>query len=217
MGVTRSISGLAQQIRESIQQEGVWNLGWRLALAPIFWSGALRAGSLDDLPGPAPAGSAGRMVTESDIDDILLVRPSSQRGLPCGRFRAGHECVLATLSGDPAAFAWSCTGEARLGPLLLPLEEQEVWVYDSYTGERFRGMGIRRAIMHGYMPHYLRRGFRRHMSCATLGRKPWGRDDRLQVAAIRTLRLGPLRRVRVEACGLESDYWRERLRELRWA
>ena len=217
MGVASSVSGLAQQIRESIQQEGVWNLAWRLALAPVVWSGALRAGLLDDLPGPAPAGSAGRMVTKSDVDDILLVRPSSERGVLHERFQAGHECVLATLQGEPAAFAWLCTGAARLGPLSLPLEEGEVWVYDSYTAKRFRREGMRRAIMHGYMPHFLQRGFRRHMSCATLGRRPWGRDDRLQVAAIRTLRLGPFRRISVEACGTESDYWQQRLKELRWA
>ena len=157
------------------------------------------------------------MITASDIDDILLVRPSPPRGPLYERFRAGHECVLATLQGEPAAFAWLYTGEARLGPLSLPLEEREVWVYDSYTGKRFRREGIGRAIICGYMPYFSQRGFRRHMSCATLGRRPWGRDDRLEVAAIRTLRLGPWRRISVEVCGSESGYWRERLKGLRWA
>jgi len=135
------------------------------------------------------------------------------------RVRRGDECFLSLAGERVAAFRWACARQARLGnlDLVLPLRSDEVCAYEVFTAPAFRGKGVRDPVRHAFVESYRQRGFRALVNYRTPGRKPWARSHQHRVAIIRTLRLGPFRRFWVRTYGPQAAYWRERLKELRWA
>ncbi len=64
---------------------------------------------------------------------------------------------------------------------------------------------------------WLSRGFHTRLGVAAMGRAPYGKNRPHIVATIHTLRVGPFRKFWAKTYGPQADYWRERLKELRWA
>ena len=100
---------------------------------------------------------------------------------------------------------------------MLPLQEDEIYMCELFTNPSYRRKGVRYQAPQLHRKQYSSRGFRTIVGFAPPARKPFGAARRYHVAVIRTLRLGPLRRFWVKTYGPQAEYWRERLKELRWA
>jgi len=214
-----SIRSWPRRIRDSIEQEGVWRLLFRMALSPVYEAGALRAEPLlrqRDFPHThATVRSAG----EVDMAALVALRPECTLENLRSRLGDGHECGLALVNGMVVGCLWACAGAAPLGSfgLILPLRQHEAYLYDTYVHPANRRKDVNTAIRRHLDEKYWHAGFTTHVDFATLGRKPWGRNDRHLVATIRVLRLGPFRKLWVRTCGPKAGYWQGRLKELRWA
>ena len=69
---------------------------------------------------------------------------------------------------------------------------------------------------HFIQEHYSSKGGSLAFGFVSGQRRPFGPSPH-RVAIIRTLRLGPIRKFWVKTYGTQAEYWRERLKELRWA
>jgi len=123
------------------------------------------------------------------------------------------------LDNTSVAFCWATVGEARLGDtrLALSLRGDELLQYDVFVHPAHRGAGVFNAVSRAFEVEWLRRGFHTRVGVAAMGRAPYAKNHPYIVATIRTFRLGPFRKIWVRAYGPDAEYWRERLKELRWA
>ena len=222
MGIGATLRSLPRRIRDSIEQEGLLQAVWRGALSPVYRAGILRARPLD--PGSSgrralPYALTVRTASEDDIDAIVALRPQYDRRTLLTRLQEGQECVVSWDVCTPTSVYWTCKGRGPLVHLglVLPLEDREVFVHDLYRDPARRHKGEGDVTRRYLDQRYAREGIDSVVSCATAGRGPYGRGDPDRVATIRTLRLGPFRRFWVRTCGPQAEYWRGRLRELRWA
>jgi len=220
MGIVETLRSLPRRIRDSVQQEGLWRFGLRIVLSPMYRAGALGTLPLDLHFGDSADSSLSmRVADEDDIEALVALGPEYYHEKLRARLGDRQQCLLAFLGETIVAVRWAGTGEAHLGDLALalPLREEEMYAYDAFVHPRYRGNGYAKAIRRALDEQWWQKGFRTHISFATLGRKPFGRYHPYNVATIRVLRLGPFRKLSVKTYGPKADYWRERLKELRWA
>ena len=218
MGVGGTLRSLPRRIRDSIGQEGPWSLALRTAASPMYRAGALLTSPLA-FPSDELALMDVRDAMESDVETIVNLRPEYSGDAVRSRLLEGEACSLAFMERLLVACRWVNTGEARLAGLglILPLSPDEIYVGEAYVHPAYRRRGINNRTRDAYEAQYRQRGYSSKVSCATLGRKPYGRGSPYSVAAIRTLRFGPFRKFWVRTYGPQADYWRGRLKELRWA
>jgi len=119
---------------------------------------------------------------------------------------------------NPVYVAWVRKGDARFAELglALPLLPDEVFAYDAFVRREYRGRGVLHEVRPRVDGRLWEEGFRSRVAFTTPGRWPFGRNNRFQVGTVRVLRLGPLRKFWVSTCGPQAEYWRERLKEVRW-
>jgi hypothetical protein len=218
----KSIRSWPRRIRDAVGLEGPWRLILRVLVSPVYGAVGVHVQPLECEPyelGPLPAPTGIRKMTADDIEALLAFRPEYRREELWERLRSGHECFMSLVGDDLASCRWICTGEARVGSLglVLPLRRDEVFLYEVYTHANYRGRRINREAWNAMVDEYLGRGALALVGFTTVGRKPYGRNDRRNVATIRSLRLGPFKRFWVRTYGPQAESWSERLRELRWA
>lgn len=160
-----------------------------------------------------------RLATEEDIEALCALRPQLSAQTISSRLADGQDCYLAVVGGALAFAYWIRTEIADIDHLhlVLTLKKEELYMYEVFTNPAYRHLQVGRPVREARERRYAARGFRLQLGYSVPGFKPFGRNDPLRVATIRTLRLGPLRKFWVKAYGPQAEYWRERLKELRWA
>ena len=219
MGVASTVGSWPRRISDAVLFEGLWPALVRATLFPFYRAVTLNSEPLGhDFP-PPPESITVRRASDEDVPALVRVRPEYKPEALRERFQRRHECFLACTEGQIASLVWACPSEAYLAPLglVLALRPEEVFDYDSFTVPRFRRRRVAYARWHAFQSHYFSQGFKSIVDFTTPGRRPWGQVDTRRVATIRTLRLGPFRKLWVRTCGPQAEYWRERLDESRWA
>jgi GNAT superfamily N-acetyltransferase len=213
-----SIRSWPRRIRDSIEQEGLWPTLARALTAPAY-QGVMIMSKPIELERIALAPVVVRPASLDDIDALVRLRREYKPSALRSRFLEGHRCFVSIVEGGVVACIWGRTEAVMMGgpALVLPLQEDEASLYDFYTDPRYRGGGVGDASHHALKQELLARGYRKMVGYATPGRRPYGRDNPACVATVRVMRLGPFRKFWVETYGPQAEYWRERLKELRWA
>jgi GNAT superfamily N-acetyltransferase len=220
MGIARTLRSLPRRISESIELEGLWGFGFRVFVSPVYRAIVLGAIPLDAyLRDAVPLQIAVRTASDEDIERLAMIRPELAPATLRARLRDGHECFVGVLDTTSVGFSWATVGEARLGDigLALSLRDDELLQYDIFVHPAHRGAGVFKAVSHAFEEEWLRRGFHTRVGVAAMGRAPYAKNRPYMVATVRTLRLGPFRKFWVRTYGPQAEYWRERLKELRWA
>jgi GNAT superfamily N-acetyltransferase len=213
-----AIRSWPRRIRDSLRQEGTRSALMRFLLSPVYRAAAVLVRPIDvhfDERSPVQT----RPMSEDDAEAMAKQRLEYDPAALKQRLRRGHRCFLSVVSGDIVSWRWVSTGKAEMGELdlVLPLREDEIYTYDFYTVPGARGKQVGRSARRALDEEYQSRGFHTVVSIAALGRGPYGAGNRWQAATIRTLRLGPFRKVWVKTYGPHAERWRETLKELRWA
>jgi len=201
--------------------EGLWRFAFRTVTAPLYRLGILNAEPLlaRSLPPPPPSLTA-RVATGEDVDALVALLPHRYSPvLLRERFDKGERCFVSFLGGNLAFVGWIGEIEAHLayGGLSFPLQQEEIYGYEWYTRPEYRRQGADNAAWRFMQEYYSSKGVSLAFGFVSGQRKPFGPDSAHKVAIIRIFRLGPLKRFWVETYGPHAEYWRERLKELRWA
>lgn len=206
------------RIEDGVEQEGLPRFIMRVALSPVYRAGTLNAQPLESVSGRTSPALV-RLAGVADVPALAALRPRSSAKDLLTRLESAHSCFAAFASASALASQWGCESDARFGELglALPLASGEVFGYGAYVQAAHRRKGISRALTQAYNEHYLGEGFRVSLAFAVLGRRPFGISDPHRIATIRTLRLGPFRKLWVKTYGSRAEYWRDRLKQLRWA
>jgi len=122
-----------------------------------------------DLTGPVleiPPGPAVemRLLTPDDIEAYARSRARPVGPVPLNRrLDEGHVCVAAWLDGEIVSTAWYAFGSVRVDEIDRPLRlaPDEAYVYDSYTTESLRGLGIAALRGRWAIEHFRSLGFTR--------------------------------------------------------
>ena len=218
MGVAANVRSWPRRIRDSLHQEGPSRFVQRMVLSPFYRETLLCSYPVRHKPYTRPPEVSVRMATEDDMSGLIRLRPEYSLSDLRARFESGQTCFLTLVNGSIASLGWVRFDEARLRylGLALPLLTKEISDYEWYTAPEYRGVRASDAAWYELMDRYEQRGVERTVDFATPRRKPWGTDNANVVATIRIFRLGPLKRFWVRTCGPQAEYWRERLKELRW-
>ena len=218
----RAIRSWRRRIRDSVHQEGFWRFLFRAARAPVY-----REAHVDSVPlqheieedGEVVPDLTVRTAEEDDGAALIALRPEYRPEMLRARFRAGDACFISLVDECIASARWVSLRRVHLDylGLVLPLQHGEIYIYEVFTRPEHRAKVVRKATSHALQEHYRSLGFRSNLGYVIPWRKPFGPDFRFRVATIRILRLGPLRKFWVRTYGPQADYWRERLKELRWA
>ena len=208
-----------RRVRDSFKQEGPWRTSLRALTAPAYQAVMITSQPLELERFEQPASVTVRAASLDDIDALVRLRREYKRSALESRFRRGHRCYVSIVEGKVVACRWGCTREVILGkvPLMLPLQDDEACIYEVYNDPRHRGGGIGHAAYHALKGAMLKENCSKMVGYVTPGRRPWGEDNPHCVAGVQTLRLGPFRKFWVRTYGPQAEYWRERLKELRWA
>jgi len=212
-----SLRAWLRRIRDSVKQEGAARSALRALASPTYRAEVLRARPLRigvDLP---PFSTGVRLARREDLPALAALNlRRSVRDFE-ERLAAGDDCLLLLVDGSVAGYMWASMRQARLSRLALPLRPDEMFSYEMYIHPAHRRRRLPLIIWPALEEWYRPAGVCTIVNAATLGRVPWGTRIQARVAVIRTLRLGPFRKFWVKNYGPEAEYWRERLRELRWA
>jgi len=214
-----AIRSWPRRIRDSIEREGFAPFIIRALLSPCYGEVGLRAQQYSE----AELGGASRrddvvVAPSDDTSEITRSFPGLDRQKVAHRLSSGERCFVAKVCGEAAGHGWVSTTVAHIHPLALslPLQDRELFTYGLNVRVSRRHAGAGGAIVDAVDTWAQESGLRTHLSFVTLGRRPFGKNARDHVATIRTLRLGPFRKFWVKTYGPQEEYWRGRLKELRW-
>ncbi len=103
------------------------------------------------------------LLKETEIDEYLALYTGSNPSPVPGRFGAGHLCFAARYDGQIISASWAATEKAWSHYLSreIPLGQDEVYVYDSFTKHDFRGLSISPAVRAEMIRYFRSAGYRR--------------------------------------------------------
>ena len=161
---------------------GAWREGWREFGVRGFWR---RAGSALDVyrevyfyvldmttepetPTARIALEMGRL-GEADLAEYTAMRPGWAGDSAEARWRDGGVCFVARHEGRIAGFGWAMEqgDEVDFVPRRVGADPAEIYIADTYTDPRYRGLGVNPAVLRWLCRHYYRLGRRRAVA-ATL-------------------------------------------------
>lgn len=138
------------RIRQIIRHEGPFSL-WFGALA---WLGYRRnlflTCKLNSVE--RPSGSADpldiELMTEGEVDEYIAFRRGARKTDIHSRFRLGFKCYAARYQDTMVSTTWVARGWAILWTFnaRFALEEDQLYVFDSYTTPDFRGKRIQQQV-----------------------------------------------------------------------
>lgn len=157
----------------------------------------LMARALVAIDGPsAPADARVALLGEGDIDAYTRFRPDAGASQVERRLERGHRAYLVWVDDRIVHAAWVATGRVPvlyLGRDIL-LAPDELFVYDSFTHNEFRGTGRARARMERVFADYTHHGYRRCLAIVAaenvVGRLAMESGGYRRAGAYRCLRLG---------------------------
>jgi ribosomal protein S18 acetylase RimI-like enzyme len=87
---------------------------------------------------------AGLSVEGEDSSEIMAALQGRPRSDIQSRFDDGHRAYVARIDGEPAAWGWVATREARIGELdtMVRLPDDERYLWNFVTLPPFRGRGV---------------------------------------------------------------------------
>ena len=103
----------------------------------------------------------------NEIDAYLAFHDEDPREQIEHRFSLGEICFVARADGDIVCANWACEGKVisehwiRYVRHALPIAEDEVYLYDSYTSPDYRGLRIAPCLAVWVLDYYRKRGYRR--------------------------------------------------------
>ena len=140
------------------------------------------------------------LLSASDIDQHVGLRPSVSETEIRRRLARGHTCFVARRNGTIAHVCWAATGNAELDYLgcELELRATEVYLYGSYTAPDYRNMNMA-SVRSSYSADYFRaRGYSRLIAVVQPRNKAAVRAVEkvgyLPLGVVGFVRLGPWRR-----------------------
>ncbi len=167
------------------------------------------------LNGPIPIISPPVDVTIDCLDaahmaEYLQLQPESQELEIHERLRRGHTCFAARYEDRLIAVAWATPHRILMSyvAFVRPLQEKNIYFYESFTSPKFRNLSIQTALCTHMMGYFAARGFQRVIA----GVVPENRPSRRKNAKcgfrpfemIRCVRVGPYRRL-LSPVSLDGD------------
>lgn len=145
-----SPSWLASRLRDIVRREGVKSL-WLRALATVGYRRALflECPFRQHFEEISPKKSVEiRLLGTEDADAYIVFRRGAHESDFLTRLSAGRQCYAALCHGRIASVSWTAVGDATLWLLNgdFHLEQDAVYVYDSFTLPDFRGLRIQAPI-----------------------------------------------------------------------
>ncbi len=212
-GIERAAARWSRKAGEVLRREGAGRL---LARARVVALGAVYRHVVFvgmELASPVRVlargpGVAMRLLEPGEVDAYARFRGTTIDAVPVLRRLAdGHVCVAAWLDGEIVCAAWYAFGTVWVDeverPLLLATDE--AYVYDSYTTESLRGLGIAALRGEWAIEHFRGLGFRRTVGWVSPQNLPaFGPGRKLGATTLGRagyVRLGPLRREFVQPVG----------------
>jgi hypothetical protein len=116
------------------------------------------------------------LLTEAAVDDYLALRPDARRADVLSRLKTGDSCFALRSRGRIVHVCWSTSRVAQIEYLgcRLPLPEDVVYVYDSFTDPSARHLHLSR-VRAAWMERSLREHGHRRWWCAVLPENVVGR------------------------------------------
>lgn len=100
---------------------------------------------------------------EEDLEEYRAMRPAWPGEGAEERLRAGGVCFVARHEGRIAGFGWGMERGDRVEyvPRTVGTDPGEIYIADTHTDPRWRGMGVNTAVVRWMCGHYYRQGRRR--------------------------------------------------------
>ena len=137
----------------------------------------------------------------SRVHELEWLRPGTKRDQITDRFREGQRCFVASMQGRIVHARWLSTGRAWCEVLRteIPLAPGAVYLYESFTAQECRTMGIARVVGKFCLSRLRDEGFQ--IAVAVVD--PWNREGRRALenagwdnrGRLGLLRLGPCQRL----------------------
>jgi ribosomal protein S18 acetylase RimI-like enzyme len=139
-----NVADALSRAREVVRTEGPRALVFRALAETLYRRLILFEQELDGIV----SANVGQGLSFSWLDESALpayakLRPGSAEGA-ADRLRAGHRCFGTWLEGELVGARWVATESPRIEylDLVLPLEDGEVYHYDSFTSPSRRRRGV---------------------------------------------------------------------------
>jgi ribosomal protein S18 acetylase RimI-like enzyme len=146
-------------------------------------------------------------VTIDSLDDTQMaeyfqLQPKGQESLIHDRFNHGHTCFAARYERRLIAVAWATSHRINMSPyvsLVMPLPENSIYFYESFTEPGFRGLSIQVALCAHMMRYFGAKGFQRAVTGVVPENEPsrrvYERCGFQPYGMIRFVMVGPYRRL----------------------
>jgi RimJ/RimL family protein N-acetyltransferase len=135
----------ARRALEVVRTEGPRSLLFRTLAETVYRRLLIFELELGRQPTPPPAASelSFGWLGESRLRDYERLRPGHEHQARA-RLHAGDRCFATWLDGELVAVRWLATGSATVEylDLVFPLEDGDVYHYDSFTSPRHRRRGL---------------------------------------------------------------------------
>ena len=89
-----------------------------------------------------------RELSSDDVDSFVTFRQGPDAALFLGRIRGGQRCYAAIVDARVASVTWAVQGDATLWAFDADfrIEDDVVYLFDSYTHPDFRGLRLQASI-----------------------------------------------------------------------
>lgn len=138
------------------------------------------------------------LIDASQVDEYTAFRVGADPGSIGRRFERGDKCFVARDNGRIVSARWSATGSAQCDYLsrVVPLADDEVYIYDAFTLPEYRGRKIFPALTSEMHRYYKKEGKRRSLCFTAPENLPAMLADTgyRRIGMIGYVGLGPLRR-----------------------
>ena len=146
-------------------------------------------------------------VTIDSLDDThmaeyLQLQPKEQESLIHNRFSHGHTCFAARYEDRLIAVAWATPHRINMAPyvsLVMPLPDNSIYFYESFTEPDFRGLSIQVALCAHMMRYFGAKDFQRAVTGVVPENEPsrrvYERCGFQPYGMIRFVMVGPYRRL----------------------
>jgi RimJ/RimL family protein N-acetyltransferase len=146
-------------------------------------------------------------VTIDSLDDThmaeyLQLQPKEQESLIHNRFSHGHTCFAARYEDRLIAVAWATPHRINMSPyvsLVMPLPDNSIYFYESFTEPDFRGLSIQVALCAHMMRYFGAKDFQRAVTGVVPENEPsrrvYERCGFQPYGMIRFVMVGPYRRL----------------------
>ncbi len=143
------LKGQITRALDVLAREGLRGLGIRLLSMTVYRRLVVMALPFEEVrtPPSPPLAVMIESLSESRLDDYLHFRPDTDPDEVRRRLSAGYRCFVAVHESRIVHAGWAATTKAWVEYLgcELPLRPGDVYVFDSFTAQGFRGLGISQA------------------------------------------------------------------------